>query len=217
MLKDLFSLDNPIMNFISHIADSVILNLLWLLTSLPVFTIGASTTALYYCTLRIAEGKEGGVIKTYFSAFRDNFKQGTLTGLIMLGVGGVLSLDGYVLTRLKNTGVIWVLLYAVWILMVILYVMILIYLFPLEARFVNTIPMMFKNSLIVSVRFLICTIVVAAIHFAVYYFIINIFTPAIFFGEGLCALLSSYLLKNVLHFIEAPEDLTNMKKGKEEP
>ena len=72
------------------------------------------------------------------------------------------------------------------------------YIFPLLARFDNTVGAMFKNALFIGVRFLFCTVLMAVIYFAMLLVVVRIFTPAVIFGEGLCALLCSYLLSNVL-------------------
>ena len=58
MLRGLFDLDNPVMRFLSKVADVLTLNLLFLLCSIPVFTIGASTTALYYCFFKMKDNEE---------------------------------------------------------------------------------------------------------------------------------------------------------------
>ena len=76
------------------------------------------------------------------------------------------------------------------------------YIFPLTARFDNTIFAMFKNSLIIGMRFLLCTVLMASIYFAMAVVVVRILTPAIIFGEGLCAFLCSYLLSNIMKLLE---------------
>ena len=76
------------------------------------------------------------------------------------------------------------------------------YIFPLLSRFENTIKAMFKNSIMIGMRFLLCTFLMAVIYFAMAFVIINVFTPAVIFGEGLCAFLCSYLLTNILEQCE---------------
>jgi len=89
----------------------------------------------------------------------------------------------------------------------IIYVVVLIYIFPLIARFENNDKAMLKNSLLIGIHYLFCTIVVAAIHFVMFYAVVAVFTPLILFGEGLCALLSSYMLINVFRLISyRPEE-----------
>ena len=51
-MNRLFSLDGKLFHILSRIADLILLNVLWLLSSLPIITIGASTTALYYVMLK---------------------------------------------------------------------------------------------------------------------------------------------------------------------
>ena len=68
----LFNYDNPIWRFVGRIWDLFILNLLWVLCSLPIVTFGASTTAMYYCTMKIARDRDsGGVLSMFFHSFKD--------------------------------------------------------------------------------------------------------------------------------------------------
>ena len=78
------------------------------------------------------------------------------------------------------------------------YAIVLMYIFPLLARFDNTVGAMFKNALFIGIRFLFCTVLMAVIYFVMLLVIIRIFTPAVIFVEGLCALLCSYMLSNIL-------------------
>ena len=79
-----FNYDSPFWSFMSRVADLVILNLLWLLFCIPVFTIGASTAAMYRVTLNMVRGEGGGVIRSFWASFKLNFKQGVLLFLILL-------------------------------------------------------------------------------------------------------------------------------------
>ena len=76
--------DSRFMQGVSRFADLVILNVLILLTSLPLFTVGASVSAAYTLTFRMLRSKEEPVVKSYFRAFRENFRQGTALWLILL-------------------------------------------------------------------------------------------------------------------------------------
>lgn len=186
------------------------LNLLWLVCSLPIVTIGASTTALYYVTLKIAENEEGDITQQFFRSFKANFKQATVLWLILLAIGIVLGTDIYVLRHLSaaTTGVVAVLLtlcLALVIVACVAYAAVLCYVFPLLARVDNTNVAMLKNSLLISIRYLSCTICTLAIHAAMTFVIIAIFTPAFVLGEGVCALLSSYLLSPVLKLVTREE------------
>ena len=179
------------------------LNLLWLVCSLPVFTAGAATAALYDVTLRIAREEEPPLTTRFFKAFLENFRQATTVWLILLGIGALLGADGYILYHLyKSTAgmvsVICTLGLALIIVAAIAYVIVLIYVFPLVASVKNTNFAMLKNALLIGIHYLFCTILVFSIHFAMFFAVVAVFTPLIVFGEGLCALLSSYLLGKVI-------------------
>ena len=70
-MRNFLRYDGPLGRFLNSVADMVLLNLLWLLCSLPVVTIGASTVALYTVTLRYPED-DSGLAKLFFLAFRNN-------------------------------------------------------------------------------------------------------------------------------------------------
>lgn len=199
----LFSYDSKFSQLLLRLAYSCYLNLLWFVCSIPIVTIGASTTALYYVTLKLVDENEGMITQQFFRAFRENFRQSTTLWFILLGVGILLGGDGYILYHLRSTAtgsaaVIWTLIFALIIAAAIAYAVILFYVFPLVASVVNTNRAMLKNSFFIGTHYLFCTILVFAIHFAMFFVVVRLFTPMIIFGEGLCALLSSYLLSNVI-------------------
>lgn len=76
-----------------RIFDVFVLNILWLLCCLPVFTIGPSTTAFFYAMIQLVRGGDTSVSKDFFHSFRQNFKQGLLLGLPLTAVGAFLALD----------------------------------------------------------------------------------------------------------------------------
>jgi uncharacterized membrane protein YesL len=91
---------------------------------------------------------------------------------------------------------------------------ILLYVFPLMARFENTSFLMIKNSLMTGMHFLYCTVIMAAFHFAVGYIIIYVYTPVLFLGEGLCALFSAWIMKGVM--VSLVEMASPSAEGEEE-
>ena len=80
---------------LSGLIDLIVAGLLWLVCSLPVITIGASTTALYYAVNKTVRHNRGRLTPTFFSGFRSNFRQATLIWLLMLGYILVGLLDAY--------------------------------------------------------------------------------------------------------------------------
>ena len=201
-MNHLFNLDGPVLQFINKIVYSVYLNILWFICCIPVITIGASTTALFYVTLKISKNEEGSITKAFFHSFKENLRQGTVIWLILLAFGIILGIDGYVLYHMRFENVFWTLCTAVFCVAAAAYAIILMYIFPLLARFDNTIVAMFKNALFIGVRFLFCTALMAVIYFVMLLIVVRIFTPAVIFGEGLCALLCSCLLSNILNLCQ---------------
>lgn len=196
-MKNLFNLDGPVLQFINKIVYSVYLNILWFICCIPVVTVGASTTALFYVSLKLSKNEEGNVTKAFFRSFRENFRQSTLIWLIMLVLGIILGVDGYILYHMRFENVFWTLCTAVFCVAAAAYAVVLMYIFPLLARFDNTIGAMFKNALFIGIRFLFCTALMAAVYFMMVLVVVRFFTPAVIFGEGLCALVCSYLLSNI--------------------
>lgn len=139
-------LENPIIQGIGRVADFVILNLLWILCSIPIITIGASTTALYTVMLKLVKNEEGYIVKGFFKAFKENFRQSTAMGLLFLVALVILIVDFSALKLMpgKMASYMGVLLFM----MLCLLVCTAIYAFSLQARFVNTVKNTLKNAVI---------------------------------------------------------------------
>ena len=90
-MKGLFSPDSKFGRVFYGVGNLIILSWLWLLCCIPVFTIGAASTALYDITRRVIEGTERKIVSDYFASFRSNFKQTTPMWLIVLLVSAVLT------------------------------------------------------------------------------------------------------------------------------
>lgn len=146
----IFDLDNPVWRFMGKVFDMMVLTVLWFVTSLPVFTIGASTTALYYVSLKLASDREGYVAKDFFRAFRQNFKQATLVWLVMLALGLFLAGDLWWYHQFKEG--IGVMIFFMFLLLTVLYGMVLLYLFPLLARCEVTTKRLFLMAFVMSIK-----------------------------------------------------------------
>jgi len=198
-----FSYESKFSQLLLKLCYACYLNLLWFLCSIPIFTIGASTTALYYACVKIVREEEGPVAAMFFRSFKENFKQATQLWLMLLGAGLFLGADGYILYHLRqisegSAAVLWTLVLAVVIASAVVYVIVLLYVFPLLASFCNTNLAMLKNAFLLGTHYLFATILIFAVHFAMFFVVVAWFTPLIVFGEGLCALISAWLLNNIL-------------------
>lgn len=103
-MKRLFNLESPLMVFLIHVFDCVLLSLLWILFSLPIITIGAASTALYTTVYRYLRRDEGTLWRTFWKAFRENAKRSTLVWLAALAVLVILTVDVLVSRTLLITG-----------------------------------------------------------------------------------------------------------------
>ena len=192
-------------------------NILWFICSIPIFTIGASTTALYYTCLKIVRNEEGNVTKTFFKSFKENFRQATVIWLILFAIGSFLAFDFYVLYNLRlNTAMpmaaFWTILLAILIGAIIIYLIVLFMIFPLQASVINTTPNMFKNAFLIGTHYLFAPILVFAVHFAMFYAVVAVFTPLIVFGEGFCAMVSSFILNRLLISVTTPAEAEEEKE-----
>ena len=197
----LFDSDGPLMTALSRFADIVICNLMFVLFSLPVFTIGASLAALYTCTLQFVyeEDKDTGLVfRDFWLAFKRNFKQATILWLICLLI--ILFLAAYYWVVQFLAGSYGRVYQTTFYLLALLFLFGFVYVFPLQARFENTVKNTLRNAWLLSVAALPWTVlslllVVAAVYIS---FIMNPATFDLFLylwavcGFGLIAYLQSF-------------------------
>lgn len=178
-MSKLFRMDSPLMRFLTKIADLMVLNILFCVTSIPLITIGASWTALYSVTLKMVRDEEGSVSRSYFQSFRQNFKQATLLWLGVLVVLALLVLDIRVLNGMAGGTAPGLLRVGVEIL-ALLGIMVLQYLFPSLARFEASLADTLKNACMMALAHLPKTaLMTAAAVGAVWITLINNTTIAV--------------------------------------
>ncbi len=178
-MSKLFRMDSPLMRFLTKIADLMVLNILFCVTSIPLITIGASWTALYSVTLKMVRDEEGSVSRSYFRSFRQNFRQATLLWLGVLVVLALLVLDIRILNGMSEGTAPGLLRVGVEIL-ALLGIMVLQYLFPSLARFEASLADTLKNACMMALAHLPKTaLMTAAAVGAVWITLINNTTIAI--------------------------------------
>lgn len=160
----LFNMDNKFFTVMGRVADLIMLNVVFLICCLPVVTIGASLTALHYVTLKMARNEESYIIKSFFKSFKQNFKQATIINLIMLVIGAVLYLDLNIVNSFSKS--VAQILYVLFIAFGILYLMVFLYIYPVLAKFYNSVKNTFRNAFLMSIRHLPYTILMAVITIA---------------------------------------------------
>lgn len=161
---NLFRYDSPLMQFLSRAADLIWVNLLVLVCSIPVFTIGASLSAMENIIYKILHNEDVAVTREFFQAFAKNFKQATLVWLIILVVEGALGYDVYY-SRQIGTNVSEAMLTVAVILFVLVFAMML-YIFPLQSHYYNKTKELFKNAAILVIVHPVRTIIMLVIQAA---------------------------------------------------
>lgn len=157
----------------TKIIDTIILSLLWLLCSIPVFTIGAASSALYYAYHKAIRQDRGHACKTFFGAFKANFKQATGIWIILLVFALLSVVTCYLLLGMLASSPIAGFLLTMGLVILCFTLVWCIYLFPYQARFENTMINVMKNSALIAVArmqwsLLLLVVFVAAVIVALY-------------------------------------------------
>lgn len=150
-------MESKFVQFLAMLGNLVILNLLWLITSLPIITIGASTTAMYSVVFKYADNSDDEVINPFFRAFASNFKQSTLIWLPMCLVAVLLVIDGYYLISHANdvsTPFLWVPFFVVLLVLMVTTA----HVFPQIARYDVDTRTALHNTLLMSLLHLFQTV-----------------------------------------------------------
>ena len=122
-----------IIDMFSRIFELLLLNLLFVLTSLPLITIGASLTALFSVNLKLVRNEESYIIREYFHAFRRDLKPASVTFLLFAVTGTLFSFN--IILALQSTGLLYLITGVLSLIFLILLGVYALYYFPLLARF----------------------------------------------------------------------------------
>ncbi len=216
-MNGMFNIDSPLMQTLGRLADLMILNFLTMICCIPIVTAGAAFTALDYMCLKLVRNEENYLIRGYFKAFKENFKQATGIWFIILWVIAAV------------VGDILIMYYApvefpFIIRMAVLFVSIVtlctsMFVFPMQAKFVNpvfkTIKNAFKASLLQFPRTLLMIVLFFVPALAVMY--TNFLVPIVFlFGFSFHSYLSALLYNKFFLRIEELAAARNPVKDNEE-
>ena len=140
------------MVILTKVADLMWLNLVTLVMCIPVITAGAALTAKDYMCYKILKNEEAGITKGFFHSFKQNFKQATLIWLMMLFVLGFVIVDVLFALGLSGSGVniVRAIIYGIAFFIYIACIMI----FPVLARFDNTLFGTIKSGVHMTVAIL---------------------------------------------------------------
>ena len=192
-MRDFFSLDGPFNKYGTVLADILILSLMWLFFSLPLFTVGAATSALFYVTTRRIANREGYVTQDFWIAFKANFRKATVIWIMLVLLAFLLVFN---LLNIGAVGNLRVIIFPVQIIILVQTVFMTVYIFPMLSRFDMDIKQVLKSSFFMANRHLPTSLTCVVLLFGV--FISIWFMPIMFFvAPGLYGLLSSYMVMRV--------------------
>lgn len=207
-MRKLFDLENPVFQLIARLADLTVLGLMCLVCCIPVVTVGTAVTALFKAVYDLTIERGSGIVKLYFRAFRDNFRLATTAWL--LGLLGFVSLFcDWILLRLYFEGTAYTVL--AWVVLVVALALegLLCYLFPLIARYDNTLLHHVHNAGLLMVRYLPKTLLMIFIQMlpllmASYmpYVLIQTLLFWILFAPGFSAQANALLLRPIFDKLE---------------
>lgn len=206
-MREIFAFDSPIIRVLIRMTDLVILNMLFILTSIPLVTIGASLTSLNTSWQRILHGKDQQIIWNYFRIFKENFSKSTILsfGIVFLGI--VFWLDFQLI--IQHTG--FVKLGGLFILtpFITTWMIVTLISFVYVGRYEDSIKQCLKNSILLALENPIHTLLLICINSVIFYLTIS--SPgrlmiAIYFytfgGISFISLLNNSIIKRIFDKVE---------------
>lgn len=198
--------NNSVIGGINKIIDAIWLSILWFLCSIPIITIGASTTALYYTMNKVIRNDRGYVAPEFFSSFRKNFKQSTIIWLILLALYLFLGYDYLIMKQAMSLGEETGYLYRAFLVFIVIVTLWGFYIFPYIARFENTIKETLRNTLFIAVTNFHWTVILAML-FLFAFVLIYMYPPVMIVMPSLYHLFKNLAIEHVFKKYMSPEDL----------
>ena len=203
----------------SKVADLCILNIICVICCIPIITAGASITAMYYVTLKMVRNEEAYILRSFFKSFKQNFKQATIINLIMLLIGVVLYVDLNVSKAMQGgAGQIFQIIFMAFVL---IYFILFLYVYPVLARFYNTIKNTIKNALFMAIRHFPYTVVMVIIAVCPLLLLLvksyqiqsTLFVLFLLMGFALIAYCNSYFLAKIFDIYMPKEEAGQESAG----
>lgn len=197
-MKNFFSLDSGFFAVMDKVANLLWLNVLFLICCIPVFTIGASMTAMFYVTLKMVRNEDCYITRSFFRSFKQNFKQATGIWLLILLAGGIFGADVLILrnSEIPVGKIMMVLVMA----LIVVMIFIVTYIFPVLAKFDNSVKNTIRNALLMSIRHLPWTVLILLCVIAPYvltFFITWMIPVMLLFGGSGVAYGTSYIYRRI--------------------
>ena len=204
-MSDIFNYDNKLMQGLDKFFNVCYLSIVWLLACIPIITIGAANTALYYTANKVLKHNRGYVWKDFWGAFRANFKQSTIVWLVTLGLTLLMCFDTYVMWKFAAAGYGIGKIYIFFAIVLAFVIMWAVYVFPYIGRFANTTKAIMKNALLLAFAHLPKTLLVFAMFVGCAVFL-YLFGFLIVLLPGLYMWIKSYIMEGIFRKYMSEED-----------
>lgn len=204
-MSDIFNYDNKLMQGLDKFFNVCYLSIVWLLACIPIITIGAANTALYYTANKVLKHNRGYVWKDFWGAFRTNFKQSTIVWLVTLGLTLLMCFDTYVMWKFAAAGYGIGKIYIFFTIVLAFVIMWAEYVFPYIGRFANTTKAIMKNALLLAFAHLPKTLLVFAM-FVGCAVLLYLFGFLIVLLPGLYMWIKSYIMEGIFRKYMSEED-----------
>lgn len=195
-MGNLFNMDNFFFRFMGKLFDVVALNLVFIIVCIPIVTIGPAISALYYASVKSIRRDRSYPIKEFFKAFKRDFKQSFIVGLILVLAAAIIYVDiRFVVDYIKND---FTAMRYVYLVIGLVISFISVYIFPLISRFSLKISGLFRLSFYLAIRHLLTTIVSIILLFGGFVLVYISAGLALLFVPVLVNLLISIMMEKVL-------------------
>lgn len=204
----------PLGKFLSKLLDLFLLQIFFLLTSIPVVTIGAGLTAMFSVCRKIQDEEQTSVAREYFSVFRSGFRQSTAAWLIVALAAALLANAIGYYNQLSSDMRLLPLVIAA--LLLVIDGGMFLYLFPLMAWFDNGLKQHFRNAATLAVYHWKTTLLVALLYAFVFLLVVPLVKPTALIALSGSALYANMLLRKVFARYDSAADADTAEPAKYE-
>lgn len=204
-MSGLFNFENPLISGIFKLVNMVVLSALWAVFCIPVFTAGASTTALYYTVQKTIKNERGDVWPCFWQSFKQNFRQCTIITLIFLAIALIFMADISAVGALENAGKLHGYLAVIFKVILVIMCLYAFWIFAYIARFQCTVKEALKNAALMAVMHFPVSVLTGIVG-AGAIFLIWLIKPLLFLVPVLSVLLMSLLTERVFRRYMTEED-----------
>ncbi len=198
-----FKYNSALQRFMGSLADFILLNFLFMISCIPIVTIGPALNAMYSILISEARHEHVPFFKTYRIKFKENISRSLILSIIMLITGVILSVNLFFWMQFKS--IIFTIIFVIIVLIMIIYISVFPYVFALNARYDESVGVTLKNALYISMAYISKTMlihVITALIASILYFVVLLRIPFFLFGFSYILYCDAYIINKIFEKIE---------------